>query len=222
MIMKHFLRSTFILLLLLSATAISWSQPFKKEIDAFKHADSVSFPPKNAILFVGSSSFTRWTNLKESFPNHTVINRGFGGSSLTHLIIYVDSIVIPYHPKQVVIYCGENDLAANDSVTATMVFDRFKTFFGLVRKQLKNVPIVFVSIKPSPSRQLIQPKVIEANALIKAFLAKQKQTNYVDVYKDMIDDEGKPIASLFVEDNLHMNAKGYAIWIKAIEPYLLK
>ncbi|RZM05098.1 MAG: hypothetical protein EOO88_55400 [Pedobacter sp.] len=92
----------------------------------------------------------------------------------------------------------------------------------MVRRKLPKVPIAFVSIKPSPSRQLIQPKVIETNSLIKAFLAKQKQTNYIDIYKDMIDDEGKPIASLFVEDNLHMNAKGYAIWIRAIEPYLLK
>ena len=120
------------------------------------------------------------------------------------------------------IYCGENDLAASDTVSARTVYDRFRQLFNLIRNKFPDVPVLYISIKPSPSRQLLMPKMREGNKMIRDFLKTKKQTGFVDVYKEMIDDEGKPIAELFVEDNLHMNKKGYAIWKKAIEPYLKK
>jgi len=38
----------------------------------------------------------------------------------------------------------------------------------------------------------------------------------------MLEENGKPIENIFLDDKLHMNAKGYAIWQKLIEPHLLK
>jgi len=195
---------------------------FWDDIQTFKKQDSVSFPPKNAILFIGSSSFTMWKDVQQYFPSYTIINRGFGGSSLPDVIRYANDIILPYQPKQIVIYCGENDLAASDTVTAKLVFNRFKQLFTILRNRYPKVKVTYVSMKPSPSRQLLHSKMINGNELIKKYLSSKKRTSYVDVYLEMIDDEGKPRADLFLDDNLHMNKTGYAIWQKLIEPHLLK
>jgi lysophospholipase L1-like esterase len=198
------------------------AQPFIEEIKAFKKQDSVAMPAKKAILFVGSSSFRMWTSVQEDFPVHNIINRGFGGSSLTDVIRYADEIIIPYQPRQILIYCGENDLASSDTVSAQTVNARFQQLFHMLRKQLPDVSIGFVSLKPSPSRKHLLPKVIAANDLIKTFLSSQTKVAYIDVFSAMIDQKGNPKPELFVDDRLHMNKKGYAIWVQVIEPYLLK
>src|ERR1700755_3522507 len=125
----------FVLLLLLvaSLTNAQENPPFWDDIQAFKHQDSIQMPPQHAILFVGSSSFTKWTDVQEYFPGYTIINRGFGGSSLPDVIRYAGDVIYPYEPKQVVIYCGENDLAGSSSVTGDTVVQRFKTLYGMIR-----------------------------------------------------------------------------------------
>lgn len=195
---------------------------FWNDIQAFKTQDSVSFPPKNGILFIGSSSFTMWKDVQQYFPSYKIINRGFGGSSLPDVIRYANDIILPYQPKQIVIYCGENDLAASDSVTGKLVFNRFKQLFAIIRNRYPKVKVTYVSMKPSPSRQLLLSKMISGNEMIKKYLSSKKRASYVDIYKEMIDDEGKPRPDLFLDDNLHMNKTGYAIWQKFIEPHLLK
>ena len=207
---------------LFSYVAMAQNLPFFDEVQAFKKQDSIYPPLQHEILFIGSSSFTRWNNLQESFPDRTIINRAFGGSSLPDLIRYVDDITLPYDPGQIIIYCGENDFADNDSITANIVTTRFKKLFNLIRENLPNVPIAFVSIKPSPSREKYWSKMVAANASIKKFLIKKKHTQFIDVYSKMFNADGTVMKDIFVEDNLHMNAKGYAIWKKAIEPSLLK
>jgi len=210
-------------LFLLCVKNVSAQQiPFWDEIENFKKKDSIKFPAKNQILFVGSSSFRMWTDVQNYFPGYKIINRGFGGSSLPDVIRYADDIIFPYHPKQIVIYCGENDLAASDTVTAQMVFNRFKELFVLIRKKLPQVPVAFISIKPSPSRQSLMPRMVAANRMIKNYLRKNTGTGFVDVYHKMLKADGKPMDDIFKEDKLHMTSKGYAIWKKAIQPYLLK
>jgi lysophospholipase L1-like esterase len=196
--------------------------PFYEDIQAFKKQDKDSMPPKNAILFVGSSSFTKWTDVQDYFPKHTIINRGFGGSTLQDVIRYANDIIIPYQPKQIVIYCGENDLASSDDVTATMVLQRFKNLFSIIRKSYPAVPVVFISLKPSPSRKHLWPKMRQANLLIKTYLSKKKKTVFIDVYHKMFNKDGTIMRDIFIEDDLHMNAKGYHIWQKMIEPHLIK
>jgi lysophospholipase L1-like esterase len=213
----------FISLLLFTFVQAQVTQPpFWNDIQRFKSQDSTSSPGKDAILFVGSSSFTKWTDVNEYFPGYRIINRGFGGSSLPDLIRYADEIIFPYEPKQVVIYCGENDLATSDTVTAQMVFDRFKTLFGMIRTKMPAVTVAFVSLKPSPSREQLWPKMIEVNKKVKKFLKKKKNTAFIDVYHGMFNADGTVMRDIFVEDNLHMNAKGYAIWQQIMKPYLLK
>lgn len=208
-----------ILLVLSSCVLTAQERPFAKEIHHFKRSDSLQAPPKNAIVFVGSSSFRMWKDVQEDFPGHTIINRGFGGSSLPHVIEYADEIIIPYQPKQVVIYCGENDFTA-DTVTSKVVTGRFISLFTKIREALPKAHIVFVAMKPSPSRQHLMPKIADANNAIRDFLDTQRRTAFVNIWDAMLDKNGSPRKELFLKDMLHMNEKGYAIWQKAIAPHL--
>jgi len=220
--MKWFASIFVFLLVAVSVQAQEPKPAFWNDVQEFKHKDSISFPPRNAILLVGSSSFTLWKDVQDYFPKYVIINRGFGGSTINDQIRYVKDIVYPYYPKQILIYCGENDIASSDTVTGRMVYNRFVTLYNLIRKKYKHACIVYISMKPSPSRQLMLPRMREGNSLVRDFLKTKKRTGYIDVYKEMIDDEGKPLPDLFREDNLHMNSKGYAIWQRLIQPYLLK
>ena len=196
--------------------------PFYEDIQVFKKQDADSMPPKNAILFVGSSSFTMWKDVQDYFPKHTIINRGFGGSTLLDVIRYANDVIIPYHARQVVIYCGENDIAYTDETTPEMVLDRFKQLFRIIRDDNPAVPVAFISLKPSPSRQHLWTKMKKANKLIRQFLSGNKKTAFINVWPAMFNKNGTIKKDIFIEDNLHMNSKGYRIWQKLIEPCLIK
>lgn len=201
--------------------AIAEQPAFWNDIQHFKKQDSISFPSKNAILFIGSSSFTMWKDINDYFPGYTIINRGFGGSTLLDQIRYANDIIFLYQPKQIVIYCGENDLASSDTVTAAMVVDRFKQLYQMIRAKTE-APVAFISLKPSPSRRHLFSKMREANQQISAFLATQPNTSFIDVHTKMLNQAGEPMPEIFLEDSLHMNANGYKIWQDAIKPYLIK
>src|SRR5882757_7110703 len=197
---------TFLTLLIFTIHTGSFAQhpPFWDEIADFKKADSTTPPPARPIVFTGSSSFRKWTGVREAFPGYPIINRGFGGSTFPDVIRYIDDVIFKYNPRQVVIYCGDNDLASSDTVTAQVVFRRFTELFGLIRSRLKDADISYVSIKPSPSREKLMPRMEEANRLISDFLRKQKHAAFVDVYHKMLTPGGKPMDDIFENDKLHM------------------
>jgi len=208
-------------LLLFLSKIVAQQAPFADEISEFRRLDSLHPMKKKPIVFTGSSSIRMWKNLQESFPGYKVVNRGFGGSTLADLDRYIDQIVLPYKPKQVVIYSGENDIAS-DSVNASEVFNRFQSVYTKIRSAFPSIPIEFVSIKPSPSRLKFLPIVKESNALIRKFISTQKNAHFIDVFTPMLDANGEPRKDIFLEDALHMNPKGYEIWREAILPYLKK
>ncbi|MBM3412855.1 MAG: G-D-S-L family lipolytic protein [Bacteroidetes bacterium] len=196
-------------------------KPFQAEIDAFKKQDSLQQPPQNPIVFAGSSSFRLWESMYKDFSGFPVLNRGFGGSTLLDLIDRLEETVLQYNPKQVVIYCGENDFAASASVTPAEVAVRFKRVYSAIRKrQGKKTKIIFISIKPSVARWQLESKFVAANELISSFLKSKRNTYYIDVHTPMLDPAGQVFPDLFIKDNLHMNAKGYAIWKELILPHL--
>lgn len=193
---------------------------FWDDIQHFKDMDTISSPPKNAILFIGSSSFTKWTDVAEYFPTKTIINRGFGGSSLLDLNYYAYDLLKPYQPKQIVIYCGENDFAANEKLTPKEAFTRYKMFFETIRNLYPKIPVDYISIKMSPSRKHLWSKFSETNAMIKKFMERKKNAEYIDITKAMQDANGNVRTDIFLQDMLHMKPEGYKIWAKEIEPYL--
>jgi len=201
----------------------STPHPFQDEINAFAKADSLHSPVKNSILFVGSSSFRKWTDINDYFPGYPIINRGFGGSVLTDVIYYAKETILKYHPKQIYIYCGENDIASSEAVTPEIVLTRFKDLLKIIRVNLNgSLPVVFVSLKPSVARWSMQERIVKTNNLIKQYITTQKNVTFLDIHSDMLDANGQVFKDIFVGDNLHMNAKGYQIWQKIIAPTLVK
>lgn len=195
--------------------------PYTSDIRQFKENDKVNPPPKHAILFVGSSSFTMWHDVQDYFPGFTIVNRGFGGSTLLDQIHYAEDIIFPYSPRQIVIYCGENDLASNDTVSPEVVTARFKCWFNLIRSNLPDVRITYVSMKPSPSRWHLAGKFMDANKSIREFIELQPNADFVNIWDSMLDKNKQPDPALFLDDMLHMNLKGYNIWQKEIKPELI-
>lgn len=219
MFMKKLL--SFLTLALIVCISSVHAQRYKDDINTILKWDKMYAPPANPILFTGSSSIRKWDDLERTFSNYVVMNRGVGGAVTNDIIYYADQIIFPYHPRQIVLYVGENDLTEK-GVTADTIFNRFKDLYTTIRSKLPGVPIVYISIKPSPSRVQYLPVAKQANALIRDYIAKQSHIVFVDVFQLMLDKTGNPRKELFVEDMLHMNGQGYAIWQKAVRPYLLR
>lgn len=220
--MKHnfLFRLFFIALVSISAHTFAQDKPFWNEIQQFKRQDSITMPAKNGIVFTGSSSIRMWKDLETTYKDYNAINRGFGGSVLPQVNDYVDELVLKYKPRQVVIYCGDNDIASGAS--AEQVLTSFTNLFNNIRKGLPKTSIAFISMKLSPSRTKFVPEVIKGNALVKEFIAKQKNAVFIDIASKMLDSKGEMRPELFQNDMLHMKPAGYEIWVKEITPYLKK
>ena len=191
-------------------TSANW----EKEIAAFEARDKTKPPPQNGILFIGSSSIRMWTNLESDFPTLPVYNRGFGGSQIIDSAYYTDRIVLPYHPRRIVLYAGGNDINAGKS--AEQVFHDFQLFVATVRARLPKTEITYVSIAPNPARWTQIERIREANRLIRDFTQRTRRLSFIDVHSHMLNDQGKPKEGIYLPDNLHMNDKGYAIWKQVI------
>lgn len=186
------------------------------DMAAFAQTDRTSPPPHGGIEFIGSSSIRMWDTLARDFPTQPVFNRGFGGSEVRDSTWYAGQIVVPYAPCKVFFYAGDNDLNSGRSVS--QVRDDVLAFVQRVHRDLPKTKVEYLSIKPSPSRAHLLPAINEANARIKAALAKLPNTGYTDIYTPMLGADGQPDARLFREDMLHMTPAGYAIWTKALAP----
>ena len=188
------------------------------EIKTFEELDKTKPPPKGAVLFIGSSSIRLWKSLAQDFPAVRTINRGFGGSHLEDSIDFADRIVIPYRPRLIVVYAGDNDIESGKSPSA--VFEDFRQFVTKVRKHLPRTRIAYIAIKPSPARWRLVEQVQEANKLIKDFTKTDRRLDYIDVFSSMLGKDGKPRPELYVEDNLHMSEEGYQLWRSLVAPRL--
>ena len=193
---------------------------WESAIAAFEAVDKTNPPPRHAIEFIGSSSIRRWTNAPAQFPGHTIFNRGFGGSHLGDSVAFVERIVIPYAPKIVVLYAGDNDLAAGKS--PEQVFADFKDFAQKVHAALPATRIIFISIKPCPAREKILVQVEAANQLIQRFIRKDRRLIYVDIFQPSLTKEGRTRPELYIQDGLHPNDAGYDLWAGILKPVLDK
>lgn len=191
---------------------------WKNDIASFEKADKASKPPQKAILFTGSSSIRFWEDLPQRFPNKKVINRGFGGAYLSDVVYYFDRIVIPYRPRKIVVYAGENDIAGGK--TADEVFQHFEALLRLWKQKASRSKFIFISLKPSPVRYEKISEVRKANELIRQRLKEEKRATFVDVFTPMLGPDGKPREELFRPDRLHLNKQGYDLWESLVRPYL--
>lgn len=184
----------------------------------FERKDKESPPPAGSTLFVGSSTFTRWTTLESEFQDCHAVNRGFGGSTIPDINHYIDRIVINYKPSRIVFYAGTNDIAAGHS--AQQVLDDFRAFAEKVHTSLPDTQIYFISLSVAPCRLRLSPVFDAGNNLVKAYVAKNSYLHYIDVTPVMHDKSGALRADLFGPDNLHMTRAGYDAWVPILRKAL--
>ena len=202
-----------------SKTAQAKNNRWEKTIRSFEDWDSKNSFPLDAVLFVGSSSIRLWAT-REHFPEFPVINRGFGGCHISDVNYFVHRIVLPYKPKVIVFYAGDNDIASKK--TPKRAFDDYRKFVNLVHKELAATKIVFIGIKPSLSRWSLWPLMNEVNLMIKDFSDKDDRLFVFDSAIPLLESDGKPNVRLFLKDNLHLNSKGYDAWAGTLKPIVKK
>ena len=195
--------------------AVDRSEP---EIRAYEASDRASAPAPGGIVFVGSSSFRLWRSLATDFPGLPVLNRGFGGSTLPEAIHYLPRIVLPYRPRTVVLYEGDNDLTFGWG--PQRVVADYVEFVRRVRESLPTTRIVYVGVKPSPSRWHLVDQQREVNRLVRAITARDTLQTFVDVFTPMLGANGRPRPELFLADSLHMTPAGYVVWREQLAPHL--
>ncbi|MDZ4404173.1 GDSL-type esterase/lipase family protein [Prosthecobacter sp.] len=197
-------------------SAIKW----QKEIFTFAKLDAAKAPPANPIVFTGSSSIRMWKSLADDFPGLPVMNRGFGGSEVFDSFNYAHLTVLQYLPKHIVMYAGGNDI--NAGKTPQRVLSDFKAFVSRVHAALPECRISYISNAPNPKRWALIEQMRECSRLIEEFTKTDKRLQFINVYPHMLGPDRKPKPDIFLKDELHMNAKGYAIWKEVVGPFLTK
>lgn len=201
-----------------AAASAQTDAPFAPHMRAFAALDAKAMPAPGGILFLGSSSITFWSTLAADFPGLPVLNRGVGGSMIADSVRYADRVVLPYKPRTIVFYAGDNDIAAGHA--PEQVLADFQALVDVVHTTLPQTRILFVSIKPSIKRWAEIADIRRANALIAAYTAQTPQLGFIDIFPAMLGPDGLPRPELFLPDGLHMTRPGYLIWRDAILPYL--
>jgi lysophospholipase L1-like esterase len=227
-ILATFTASVVIAALVVAATFVSklsrddptaWARAIRK----FEKEDRHSPPAGDLIVFTGSSSIRYWKTLRTDMASLAVLNRGFGGSRIHDVTYYVNRIVLQHTPRAVVLYAGENDIAGmflSRKKTAAEVREAFQKFCEEIHSELPVVPIYFISIKPPKTRLRFWPTMQAANQLVREYCASDQRLHFVDIVSGMLETDGKPRRDFFKWDGIHLNAKGYAIWISIIRPIL--
>jgi hypothetical protein len=205
-----------IALLLFVSTSLMAQNPFEKEILAYERQDSLSMPAKGQVLFFGSSSFRLWKTFDADMKGMpSAFNRGFGGSTLADALYYFDRMVVKYQPKWVIMYEGDNDLAKGK--LPQVIASEYDEFKARLAKQVPGAKLVFVAARPSLARVAIVDKQKELNALIKA-----KGGYFIDMHSPFYLADGTLMQDIFVADKLHLNEKGYVIFAKQIQDFMIK
>jgi len=218
---KHIFSLFVISIVFLSATQNQIPDPdpnrFENEISTFQEWDKKNSFPPDAILFVGSPSIRMWeTGI--AFPDLPVINRGFGGSHISDVLFFYDTIVKKYKPAMIVFYAGDNDIAGGK--LKDQVFKDYQKLISQIFIDNPKAKFVYIPIKPSSSRWNFWPEMKEFNHLVNEFNQKNDNLYYVDLATPMIGDSSKPNDNLFLEDKLHLNEKGYTIWNSILKQFL--
>lgn len=203
-----------------AAAAPDPARPWEPVIQYFEQWDREHPPLIGATLLVGSSSVGMWPTPEADFAPIPLVRRGFGGSTMADLLFYYDRVVLPYKPRAIIVYEGDNDVAGGKSPQGVLA--DFETFVARVRDTLgrtrKKTRLYFISLKPSPSREALFPKFRQVNQLLAELAARAPGVTFINIWDAMLNADGSPRRELYVDDMLHMNAKGYELWASIIKP----
>jgi lysophospholipase L1-like esterase len=174
----------------------------------------------NPILFVGSSSIEKWPALQAAFPGGPVLNRGVSSFKLEDLLHFFDRLILPYRPALVVLYGGDNDLDAGLSVNATLAL--YQEFLSRVDRVFPGTPVVLLAVKASPKRIQQLALQMELNRRLVDLARSRPRTEWVDTFTPLLDTAGRPDTKWFLDDHLHLNTEGYALWNQSLRPVLAR
>jgi len=169
-------------------------------------------------VFTGSSSVRLWASLSEDFPELTILNTGFGGSTYAELFHYRHELIGQYTPDMVIIYEGDNDVTGSDTVDE--IFDKAQELYSYLAQELPETKVFILAAKPSPLRWNLKPLYDALNTHFADFALENDQFTYINIWNPMLGENGKPLPSIFLPDSLHMNKAGYLIWKQTIAPFL--
>ena len=191
---------------------------FEREVNDLVAEDS-SLNKRKLILFTGSSSIRFWKSLQTDLPKQNALNRGFGGSEMTDLLYFAETLIVPYKPKKIFIYEGDNDLNSGKSVEE--ILKTAEKLMTLIRSKLpKGSKVIFIAAKPSLARWKLKDQYLNFNKALKEWTEKQKGVKFADVWTPMTDSNGEVLKDIFVEDGLHLNEKGYVLWADVIRKFM--
>lgn len=191
---------------------------YTEAIQKFLDRDKLAKPKEGLILFIGSSSIRLWNTLADDMSPMQVINRGFGGAYIRHVNHHFDDVVSPYRPRAVVFFCGTNDIAGLHSPES--VYEDFLRFYAMSREALPQIKIFVIGIKPTISRAYLREEEQDFNARLASLADTKKELFYIDIWDSMLNPEGSANPAFFVDDGLHLNAAGYALWTRLTKPVL--
>ncbi len=195
---------------------------FEEAIQRFEAQDRDSPPPANAIVLTGSSSIMYWNEeAPADLAPLTVIPRGFGGSVMHDLLHYLDRVVLAYKPRAVLIYEGDNDTGRNN-IPNDVIMSHVEEGIRRIHAELPEARIYLLSVKPSVARVATWPTAQALNARYKALADNHPLVTYIDVATPFLQADGTVMTDIFVEDNLHLNEKGYDIWAATIRAVLME
>lgn len=194
---------------------------FEEAIQKFEAQDRATPPPENAIVLTGSSSIMFWNEeAPADLAPLTVIPRGFGGSVMNDLLHYLDRVALTYQPRAILIYEGDNDTGRNFIPNDT-IMAQLQEMIGRIHAQLPQARIYLLSVKPSVLREESWPVALELNERYKALAESDALVTYIDVAAPFLKNDGTVMTDIFVEDNLHLNDKGYDIWAASVREVLM-
>jgi lysophospholipase L1-like esterase len=193
---------------------------FQDEINKIKADQTDYSSKKNLVLFTGSSSVRMWTDVQADFPDLAVLNTGFGGSTMSDLLYYADTVILRYRPVMLFIYEGDNDIASGKKPDE--ILKDADNLVDLIRQKLPRSTICFISAKPSIARWNLKEAYLDYNRQLKEFTAHHPRVYYLDVWDRMIGSDGNPKSDIFLDDRLHMNRAGYDIWKEIVSKFLRK
>ncbi len=190
---------------------------FADQIKAMLDGDKAAPPPQNGILFIGSSIFRQWTNVKEHMAPLPAFNRAFGGSRTWEVLHYMDQVVVPYRPRIIVYYTGSNDVNAGESAEA--IVGRTKEFIARAHTALPAARIYYVSINKSPDKRDKWNVVDAVNGQMKAMAGSTPYLGYIDL-NPVLFKNGEPRMELYRPDGLHFHPPAYDEFAGVIKPVL--
>ncbi len=192
--------------------------PFTDEVMAIqKKYDTIWKPSSETIVFTGSSSIRKWHNLEERFPQHQIINSGFGGSKTSDLLIHSEELILRFNPKKVFIYEGDNDIS--DKIKLKIILENMMKIVHRIKKKRSSTEIILIAAKPSILHWNLKARYKRLNRKFKKIASKDKYIYFADIWRPML--KGKKVKQdIFIEDGLHMNSKGYDIWHDVLKPFV--